>query len=305
MTKPHDRVPEDIPAIRLSIAGKKRRFDIDEPDLPDWIAARAMQSGGYPYDKKLKGGVYESQLETLQIELVKLQRWLQVGGGRVLVLFEGRDAAGKGGAISALRQHMNPRSARNVALPKPSETERGQWYFQRYVAHFPSAGEFVTFDRSWYNRAGVEPVMGFCTPEQHQRFLQETPDFERLIVEDGIHFFKFWLSIGQEMQLKRFHDRRHSLLKNWKFSPIDAAGLLRWDDYTQKRDLMLEKTHTPQAPWTVVRANDKRRARLAIIRRILLSLPYEGRDSDALGDEDRAIIGEGSSFLASVEADPN
>ncbi len=297
MTKPEDRIADDIASITVTIGGKKRRFDIDEPKLPDWIAKKAMESDGYPYAKKLEPETYEAALEALQIELVKLQAWLQAEGGRVMVLFEGRDAAGKGGAILALRQHMNHRTARNVALPKPTETERGQWYFQRYVAHFPAAGEFVTFDRSWYNRAGVEPVMGFCTPEQHAKFLAETPEFERLVVGDGIHFFKFWLGIGQEMQLKRFHNRRHSPMKSWKFSPIDAAGLSLWDDYTAKRDLMMKKTHSAHAPWTVVKANDKRRARLAVIRRILLSLPYDGRDLDAIGKEDEAITGEGQAFL--------
>ncbi|MGE0502145.1 MAG: polyphosphate kinase 2 [Rhizobiaceae bacterium] len=284
--------------IDIEIDGVKRVFDIDDPELPQWVDKRSLTAGGYPYDKKMKKDDYEETLERLQIELVKLQAWLQSTGGRVIVLFEGRDAAGKGGTISVLREYMNPRSARNVALPKPTETERGQWYYQRYVAHFPTAGEFVTFDRSWYNRAGVEPVMGFCTPQQHELFLDETPDFERMIVKDGIHFFKFWLNIGRETQLERFHDRRHSLLKNWKFSPIDIAGIARWDDYTARRDEMFEHTHTPHAPWTIVRANDKRRLRLEVIRRVLLSLPYSGRDRDAVGKADAKIIGDGPGFLA-------
>ena len=283
--------------VKLTINGKTRVFDIDDPKLPDWIEKKALTSGGYPYDKKLPGKEYDATLEALQVELVKLQAWMQKTGERVLALFEGRDAAGKGGTIFVLREYMNPRTARNVALPKPTETERGQWYFQRYIAHFPTAGEFVTFDRSWYNRAGVEPVMGFCTPQEHARFLEEAPHFEKRIVNDGIHFFKFWLNIGQETQLKRFHDRRHSPLKNWKFSPMDVAGISKWDDYTRARDLMLEKTHSDHAPWTVVRANDKRRARLAVIRKILLTLPYEGRDLAAVGKNDPEIIGEGPSFL--------
>jgi polyphosphate kinase 2 len=245
----------------------------------------------------MKGEEFEPKLEELQIELVKAQAWLQRTGQRVLALFEGRDAAGKGGTIFALRQYMNPRTARNVALTKPTETETGQWYFQRYVAHFPTRGEFVTFDRSWYNRAGVEPVMGFCTPEQHEQFLNEAPRFEKMIRNEGIHFFKFWLDIGQETQLERFHDRRHSPLKNWKFSPIDIAGLSKWDAYTQARNQMIERTHSKEAPWIVVRANDKRRARLSTIRRILLSLPYDGRDLDVVGKEDKKIIGEGASLL--------
>ncbi|MCR4268965.1 polyphosphate kinase 2 [Nitratireductor sp. ZSWI3] len=284
--------------VTIKVSGKKRTFDIDDPKLPDWVKDSKLSAGGFPYKDELDNDDYEKQLERLQIELVKLQGWMQQGGARVLALFEGRDAAGKGGTISRIRAYMNPRTARNVALPKPSETERGQWYFQRYVAHFPTAGEFVTFDRSWYNRGGVEPVMGFCTPVQHEQFLDETPDFERAIVNDGIHFFKFWLNIGQETQLERFHDRRHSKLKHWKFSPMDVAGIKKWDDYTRMRDLMLERTHSAHAPWTVVRANDKRRARLAVIRRILLAIAYDGRDLDAIGPEDQLIIGSGPGFLS-------
>jgi polyphosphate kinase 2 len=245
----------------------------------------------------MPGDTYEKELEGLQAELVKLQAWMQATGARVLSLFEGQDAAGKGGTINVIREYMNPRTARNVALTKPTGTESGQWYYQRYVTHFPTAGEFVTFDRSWYNRAGVEPVMGFCTPEQHMRFLAETPHFEQLIVEDGIHLFKFWLNIGQEMQLKRFHDRRHSPLTNWKFSPMDVAGMGKWEEYAHMRDLMIERTHSVHAPWTVVRSNDKRRARLAVMRSILSALPYAGRDPEALGKQDEKIIGEGPGFL--------
>ncbi len=284
--------------VTIKIGKKERVFDIDNPKLPDWVEKKALESGGYPYEKKLERDEYEGTLEKLQIELVKLQAWQQATGERVLVIFEGRDAAGKGGAIDATRQYMNPRSARNVALPKPSDTERGQWYFQRYVAQFPTSGEFVIFDRSWYNRAGVEPVMGFCTPEQHARFLMEAEHFERRIVNEEIHFFKFWLDIGREMQLKRFHDRRHSPLKNWKFSPIDIAGMNKWDEYTKARDEMLDHTHSEYAPWIIIRANDKRRARIQLIRHILAKLPYAGRDLEAIGNADPKIIGEGPEFLA-------
>src|SRR5262249_47619434 len=207
-------------------------------------------------------------------------------------------AAGKGGTINTVRQNMTPRWARNVALTKPTETEHGQWYFQRYISQFPTSGEFVTFDRSWYNRAGVEPVMGFCTPEQHAHFLKEVPRFEKLIVREGIHFFKFWLELGQEMQLKRFHERRPSPLRNWKFSPIDVAGLSKWDDYTEKRDQMFERTHTDHAPWIIVRSNDKRRARLAVIRHVLLNVPYPDQDLDVISTQDKLIIGERPRFLA-------
>jgi len=292
--------PAGIPIaepLKVEMGGKERVFDIDAPQLPDWIEDNKLTAGGYPYDKKLKSEEYDETLVSLQIELVKAQAWLQASGERVMALFEGRDAAGKGGTIFALHQFLNPRSAHNVALTKPTETESGQWYFQRYVVHFPSAGSLTSFDRSWYNRAGVEPVMGFCTPEQHENFLDEVPHFEKMIHNEGIHFFKIWLDIGRETQLARFYDRRHSPLKNWKFSPIDIAGVNKWDDYTKARDEMFRRTHTKHAPWIIVRANDKRRARLAVIRRILRALPYEGRDLDVIGKEDGKIIGEGPSFV--------
>ncbi|MDH4414842.1 MAG: polyphosphate kinase 2 [Rhizobium sp.] len=284
-------------AVTLTVGGKQRVFDMDLPDLPDWIEDNALKSGGFPYDKKLSESDYQKELTQLQIELVKVQFWMQKTGERVMALFEGRDAAGKGGAIQATTSYMNPRSARVVALTKPTETERGQWYFQRYISHFPTAGEFVLFDRSWYNRAGVEPVMGFCTPEQYEAFLKQVPRFERLIEMEGIRFFKFWLDTGQEMQLKRFHDRRHDPLKCWKLSPMDIAALHKWDDYTKKRDRMLKETHTERAPWMVLHANDKRRARLNVIRHMLLSLDYEGKDIEKIGKLDKKIIGSGPDIL--------
>ena len=290
----HDK---DEVGIKLTVAGKKRVFDINEPKLPEWIQKNALTSGNYPYDKKMPRKEYEETLQDLQIELVKLQSWLLETGERVVALFEGRDAAGKGGTIFTLRQYMNPRTARNVALPKPDETESGQWYFQRYVRHFPTHGEFVTFDRSWYNRAGVEAVMKFATPAQVETFLAEAPTFEKLIVSDGIRFFKIWLDIGQEMQLKRFHERRHSPLKHWKFSKMDEAGITLWDDYGKAADRMIERTHSAMAPWTIVKSNDKRRARLAVIRRVLLSIPYADRNISAIGPEDEKIIGTGPEFL--------
>nr|WP_316652066.1 polyphosphate kinase 2 [uncultured Gellertiella sp.] len=277
-------------AVELKINGTARIFDIDDPDLPDWIRDRAFESGGFPYRKKQKSEDYAAELEALQKELVKVQFWLQKTGKRVLSLFEGRDAAGKGGAIAATREYMNPRSARAVALTRPSETEQGQWYFQRYIGHFPAAGEFVLFDRSWYNRAGVEPVMGFCTPEQYAQFLDHVPRFEKMVVEEKIFYFKFWLDIGREMQLKRFHDRRHDPLRVWKLSSMDIAALNKWDDYTAKRDRMLTETHSDKAPWTIIRANDKRRARIHVIRRMLTALDYDGKDERAIGEIDREIL---------------
>ncbi|MGD9477753.1 polyphosphate kinase 2 [Shinella sp. G-2] len=284
-------------AVELDIHGKKRVFDIDDPVLPDWIEEKAFGSGDYPYDKKLDNKDYEKTLKLLQIELVKVQFWQQKTGKRIMAVFEGRDAAGKGGAIHATMSYMNPRSARIVALTKPTETERGQWYFQRYVATFPTAGEFVLFDRSWYNRAGVEPVMGFCTPEQYEKFLKETPRFEKMITSEDIHLFKFWLDTGREMQLKRFHDRRHDPLKIWKLSPMDIAALNKWGDYSDKRDRMLKETHSDHAPWTVIHANDKRRARINLIRHILKTLDYEGKDKKAIGEIDDKIVGSGPGFL--------
>ena len=287
---------EDSRAVEIKIGDKTRIFDIDDPKLPDWVDDKALESGGYPYDKKMDKDEYEETLEKLQVELVKVQFWLQETGHRIISVFEGRDAAGKGGSIHVTRAYLNPRTARIVALNKPTETERGQWYYQRYVANFPTAGEFVMFDRSWYNRAGVEPVMGFCTDEQYEDFLNETPHFEKMVITEGIHFFKFWLSIGREMQIKRFHDRRHDPLKVWKLSPMDIAALNRWDDYSEKRDRMLKETHTDRAPWTVILSNDKRRARINLVRHMLQKLDYAGKDEKVIGEIDDKILMPGADF---------
>ena len=274
-------------------------FDIENPALPKAIKNNALKSGNYPYLKKLKRVFYEEQLADLQRELVKLQAHLQKSDKRVAIVFEGRDSAGKGGAIKNYLQNLNPRQNKIIALPKPSDRQRSQWYFQRYVKHLPAAGETSLFDRSWYNRAGVEPVMGFCTKSQAEHFLNEAPRFERMVVDDNIHLFKFWLNIGREMQLKRFHDRRHNPLKVWKLSPIDLKALDKWSDYTQARNMMLEKTHSKHAPWTVVLANDKRRARLEIIRHVLSSLDYENKDSEKIGLSDKKITLNAPQFLRS------
>lgn len=290
---------EDVESrvVELEIRGKRRVFDIDDPVLPDWVDEHALESGGYPYKKKLKDDEYLEELRKLQAELVKVQFWLQATGKRVMALFEGRDAAGKGGAIQASSAHMNPRLARVVALAKPTEREQGQWYFQRYIAQFPTSGEFVLFDRSWYNRAGVEPVMGFCTPKQYEDFLNQAPQVEKVIAHEGIFFFKFYLDIGREMQIKRFHDRRHDPLAVWKLSSMDIAALSKWGDYSEKRDRMLKETHTEFAPWTVIHANDKHRARLNLIRHMLKTIDYDGKDKDAIGALDDKIIGSGPGFL--------
>ncbi len=288
---------QDIPEVTTKINNQTVTFDLDHAELPDAIKDNVFKSGGYPYEKKLSRKKYEEELYSLQLELGKMQSWLRETGERVVIIFEGRDAAGKGGTINSFRQYLNPRHAKVVALSKPSDTERGQWYFQRYTMHLPTSGEMVMFDRSWYNRAGVEPVMGFCSPEQHQQFLKEAPKFEEMIVEDGVHFFKFWLNVGQEMQLKRFHDRRQNPLKAWKLSPIDIMALTKWEDYTNARNAMLDATHTEHAPWTIIRSNDKRRARLNAIRHFLHRMDYAEKDEDAIGDVDPTIIGSGPDFL--------
>jgi polyphosphate kinase 2 len=282
-------VAPDMDAKELST--RHGSFDLEDPDLPEWVEKRALASGGYPYDDTIKDKVYEEELTLLQIELVKLQRYVNDTGARLVALFEGRDAAGKGGCIFAMRQYMNPRTARAVALPKPTEKEVGQWYFQRYTEQLPTAGELVLFDRSWYNRAGVEKVMGFCTPAETAEFLKQAPAYEKMLIDGGIVLFKFWLNIGREMQLKRFHERRHNPLKIWKLSPVDYAALEKWSDYTKARDVMLAATNTLAAPWTVVRANDKRRARLAVIRHVLAAFPYPGRDDANVRRIDPLVLG--------------
>ncbi len=289
---------EESRAITIEIDGQDHYFDIDDPILPSWVGDNNITAGGYAYDKKLKRSIYEETLEALQEELVKLKTHMENTGERMIIVFEGRDAAGKGGSINALRAYLNPRETRVVALPKPTETERGQWYFQRYVEHFPTLGEIVMFDRSWYNRGGVEPVMGFCTPEQHGSFLDDVPGFEKMIVDEKIHFFKFWLNIGRATQLKRFHDRRHSKLKFWKLSGIDIVGMSKWVEYSQARDTMMEATHTKTAPWNVVRYNDKRRGRIEVLRHVLINMDYEGKSEEIIGQPNDKIIGQGPDFIA-------
>lgn len=272
-------------------------FDLDNPELPKAIKKRAMASGGYPYEDKLDSDIYEAQMYALQKQLVLLQAHLAQSGERVMVIFEGRDAAGKGGTIKTYLENLNPRYNLIAALPKPNDRESTQWYFQRYVDWLPAAGETVLFDRSWYNRAGVERVMGFCTPEQTEHFLEEAPEFEKRITRDGIHLFKFWLSIGREMQLKRFHDRRHDPLKVWKLSPIDIEALHKWDAYSKARDEMLERTNSDHAPWTVIRANDKRRGRINVIQTVLDRLTYAGKDKKAIGEIDPKVTLKAQDFL--------
>lgn len=287
--------------IEIDVRGEKRGFDLDDPKLPDWVKDNAFSCGNFPYGSKLKRSIYDDELNALQLELVKLQAHRLKTGERVLIVFEGRDAAGKGGTIGRFRTYQKARHARIVALSAPTETERGQWYFQRHIQHFPTNGDMVLFDRSWYNRGGVEPVMGFCTEAQTSHFLDQVPSVEQAIVDDGIHLFKFWLNIGQEMQIKRFHDRRHNPLKSWKLSAIDLKALGLWDKYTSARDRMLDATHTKIAPWTIIRSNDKRRARLNALRTVLLAMEYEGKDLANIGEIDPEIAGSGPAFLSDKE----
>jgi polyphosphate kinase 2 len=264
-------------------------FDLDNPVLPRSIKKKALGSGGYPYDEKMDSDAYDAEMTEVQKQLALLQQDQATSGRRIVIVFEGRDAAGKGGSIATYLQYLNPRYNMTVALSKPSDRERTQWYFQRYVDWLPAAGEQVLFDRSWYNRAGVEPVMGFCKPEETTKFLAEVPQFEKMLVNDGIHLFKFWLAIGREMQLKRFHDRRHDPLKVWKLSPVDMKALEKFDDYSVARDRMFAETHTDDAPWRVILNNDKQRGRLAILRSVLHAIDYGGKDVKAIGAVDKKI----------------
>ena len=254
-------------------------------------AAAEFEIGEYPYDKRMKTKAYERQLEALQIELLKVQRWTKETGQRHLLVFEGRDAAGKGGTIKRFTQHLNPRGARVVALSKPSDVERTQWYFQRYVPHLPSGGEICFFDRSWYNRAGVERVMGFCEKADWERFYAEAPRFEEMLVTSGINLIKFWLTVTQDEQLKRFDERRTNPLKRWKLSPIDEASLDKWDDYSAAREDMFRHTDTPWAPWTVIKTDDKKRARIAALQFFLNGLDYPEKDAEVVGQPDPLILG--------------
>lgn len=279
--------------LAAAVAG----FSVETAELPPLIAERAYGSGNYPYTDRPKRKTYEAELHALQIELLKLQEWVKAQRERIVIVFEGRDAAGKGGTIHRLTQHLNPRFVHVVALDKPTEAEAGQWYFQRYIAHLPRRGDIAIFDRSWYNRAVVEPVMGFCTPQETAHFLEQVPTFEKMLVDDGIRLFKIWLDIGREMQLLRLHERHQDPLKRWKLSPVDLAAPARWDAISAARDAMIAASHSP-VPWAVVLGNDKMRARLGVIRQILAQIPYEGRDDGVVGIPDPAIVLDGRAFLA-------
>lgn len=280
---------EDRRALRKALWGKGKagveKVNPDEELAADW------RDGGYPYKNLLRRSVYEREKFQLQVELLKLQAWVKETGQRLVIVFEGRDAAGKGGTIKRFMEHLNPRGARVVALEKPTDTESGQWYFQRYVQHLPTRGEIVLLDRSWYNRAGVERVMGFCTSEEYAEFIRQVPEFERHLVRSGTHLIKFWFSVSREEQRRRFKERKAHPLKQWKLSPIDMASLDKWDEYTAAKEAMFFDTDTAEAPWTVIKSDCKKRARLNALRYVLHKLPYTSRDMERIGKLDPLIVG--------------
>jgi len=283
--------PDDIATLRRTLfqdelaATSRSGVSADDELAGNW------RTGGYPYKNLMSRKNYERQKYRLQVELLKLQKWVKETGQRVVILFEGRDAAGKGGTIKRFMEHLNPRGARVVALEKPTPSEFGQWYFQRYIQHLPSAGEIVLFDRSWYNRAGVERVMGFCSDGDYDEFMRQTPEFERNLARSGIHLIKFWFSVSKAEQRRRFKEREAHPLKQWKLSPIDLASLDKWEDYTQAKEAMFYHTDTADAPWTVIKSDCKKRARLNGLRYVLHKLPYSNKSHDRIGPIDPLLVG--------------
>ncbi|MBK8454920.1 MAG: polyphosphate kinase 2 [Thiofilum sp.] len=288
----NDASPED--AILLKSALLKWTDKSKLPVSPDDELVENWRTAVYPYKNRMSRKNYEKQKYHLQVELLKLQAWVRETGQRVVILFEGRDAAGKGGTIKRFMEHLNPRGARVVALEKPTETERGQWYFQRYVSHLPTAGEIVLFDRSWYNRAGVERVMGFCTEDEYLEFMRQAPEFERHLVKSGIHVIKFWFSVSRDEQRRRFKERKIHPLKQWKLSPIDLASLEKWDEYSKAKEAMFFHTDTAEAPWTILKSDCKKRARLNAMRYVLNKLSYTGKDPKTVTPVDPLIVGRAS-----------
>lgn len=271
------------------------------PNTPDAEIVRlTFEQGKYPYPRKLARRVYEAEKALLQAELLKVQLWAGETGQRFVILMEGRDAAGKGGTIKRFMEHLNPRNARAVALNKPSETEKGQWFFQRYIEHLPTAGEIVFFDRSWYNRAGVERVMGFCSPAEYLEFMRQAPELEQMLVRSGVQLYKYWFSVTQREQRARFKSRASDPLKRWKLSPIDMASLDKWSEYTDAKEAMFFYTDTADAPWTIVKSNDKKRARLNCMRHFLSTLDYPGKDHALVGTPDPLIIGKAGQVINKI-----
>ncbi len=258
---------------------------------------KLFREGRYPYKNKIRRNVYEHHKQELQVELLKVQNWVKTTGQRIIVICEGRDAAGKGGTIKRFMEHLNPRAARVVALEKPTDHERGQWYFQRYVKHLPTAGEMVFFDRSWYNRAGVERVMGFCSSMEYLDFMRQVPDLERMLVRSGIRLFKYWFSVTRDEQERRFRSRTHDPLKQWKLSPIDQKSQSMWDEYTEAKEAMFFYTDTPDAPWTVIKSDDKKRARLNCMQHFLYALDYPDKDRHVVHGPDPLIVGTPSQVI--------
>ncbi|WP_050526033.1 polyphosphate kinase 2 [Pseudorhodobacter aquimaris] len=283
---------------------KPRKSKSVEKRAPATTEALRMtfEQGKYPYKRKMKRKTYEAEKAELQAELLKVQIWAQETGQKFVILMEGRDAAGKGGTIKRFMEHLNPRYARVVALSKPGERETGQWFFQRYIEHLPTRGEIVFFDRSWYNRAGVERVMGFCNPSEYLEFMRQAPQVEQMLVRSGIRLYKYWFSVTQEEQRARFKSRETDPLKRWKLSPIDKASLGRWDDYTEAKEAMFFYTDTADAPWTVVKSNQKKRARLNCMRHFLASIDYPGKDVDVVGQPDPLIVGKADQVVNMEEA---
>ncbi len=283
--------PDDAMALGKAISDITNTKAASSREQADNALAKDWREGAYPYKNLLSRKSYEKQKYHLQVELLKLQAWVKETGQRVVILFEGRDAAGKGGTIKRFMEHLNPRGARVVALEKPSEVERGQWYFQRYVSQLPTAGEIVLFDRSWYNRAGVERVMGFCSNDEYIEFMRQAPEFERNLSRSGIHLIKFWFSVSRQEQRRRFKERELHPLKQWKLSPIDLASLDKWDDYTKAKEAMFFHTDTADSPWTVIKSDCKKRARLNAMRYVLHKLPYSNKDINAIGSLDPLLVG--------------
>jgi polyphosphate kinase 2 len=285
------RSPSEALALVRRLYEQQQERALQEQGHPDNELAENWRNGGYPYRNLLSRKSYERQKYRLQVELLKFQSWVKETGQKVIILFEGRDAAGKGGAIKRFMEHLNPRGARVVALEKPSEAERGQWYFQRYVQHLPTAGEIAMFDRSWYNRAGVERVMSFCTQQEYLEFMRQCPEFERNLAHSDVHLIKFWFSVSRKEQKRRFRERERHPLKQWKLSPIDMASLDKWDEYTRAKEAMFFYTDTADAPWTVIKSDCKKRARLNAMRYVLHKLDYTNKDLDRIGPLDPLLVG--------------
>ncbi|WP_420867497.1 polyphosphate kinase 2 [Aliiroseovarius marinus] len=260
-----------------------------------------FENGKYPYDTKLGRKEYEAEKARLQAELLKVQRWVGETGQKFVLLFEGRDAAGKGGTIKRFMEHLNPREARVVALNKPTDEERGQWFYQRYISQLPTEGEMVFYDRSWYNRAGVERVMGFCSPSEYLEFMRQTPEYERMLTRSGIRLYKYWFSVTREEQKRRFDSRKDDPLKRWKLSPVDVASLSKWDDYTEAKEAMFFYTDTADAPWTIIKSNDKKRARLECMRHFLSTVDYPDKDYDLVRAPDPLIVGHASQVIHNAD----